>query len=113
MKKYELRINFSEKLKDEISNNNILFSLLKPKYDYYVFSIDDEETQEKHGVFEEIYSVYRKAEYLFNINVIKDCDISFWLLFEYENQRNIEFSFDEVLILSKMRCTVCISCWEK
>lgn len=53
-----------------------------------------------------------KFKFLKEIQIEKD-DISLWLLYEYENQCNMEFTPIELNLLSKLDITFCISCWEK
>jgi hypothetical protein len=44
---------------------------------------------------------------------IQQSDITFWLLYEYENQCNMEFSPQQLRRLGDGGISLCISCWEK
>jgi hypothetical protein len=52
-----------------------------------------------------------KAEVLKSLSVSTN-DISLWLLYEYENQCNLEFSPDQLSGLASKKIALCISCWE-
>jgi hypothetical protein len=39
--------------------------------------------------------------------------ITIWILYEYENQCNMEFSLKDLQDFEKMGAGLCISCWEK
>lgn len=47
--------------------------------------------------------------------IINDIDeaISLWVLYEYEQQCNLEFSPQELKKLSANNVSLCISCWQK
>ena len=40
-------------------------------------------------------------------------DITFWFLYEYDQQCNMEFNPKEMKRLGENEITLCISCWEK
>jgi len=51
-----------------------------------------------------------RYEKLASIGVSKD-DISVWLLYEYDNECNMEFSPDDLKRLGDNGISLCISCW--
>jgi hypothetical protein len=51
-----------------------------------------------------------KYEQLNEIGITRD-DISIWMLYEYDNQCNMEFSPNEMKRLGDNGITLCISCW--
>ena len=53
-----------------------------------------------------------KYEQLEEIGVFRNA-ISFWLLYEYDQQCNLEFSPKEMTKIGREGITLCISCWEK
>ncbi len=53
-----------------------------------------------------------KYEKLEAINVLRE-NIAIWILYEYEDQCNMEFSPREMKELGTNGITLCISCWEK
>ncbi len=40
-------------------------------------------------------------------------NIAIWMLYEYEDQCNLEFRPDEMRRMGEVGITLCISCWEK
>jgi hypothetical protein len=40
-------------------------------------------------------------------------DISFWLLYEYDEQCNLEFPAEKLEKIGKEGISICISCWQK
>jgi len=52
-----------------------------------------------------------KYNQLLSINIHRE-DISIWILYEYENQCNLEFNPDELKRIGEEGITLCISCWE-
>jgi hypothetical protein len=44
---------------------------------------------------------------------IKRGDISFWMLYEYDHQCNLEFDPQSMKRLGENGITLCISCWQK
>lgn len=58
------------------------------------------------GVLKDNYSKLEK------IGVSRD-NISIWMLYEYDQQCNMEFSPQQLLRIGKEGLTFCISCWEK
>ena len=44
---------------------------------------------------------------------IKKEDITIWLLYEYDQQCNMEFSKHQLKKLASLGITFCISCWQK
>lgn len=44
---------------------------------------------------------------------ISKSDITFWLLYEYDQQCNMEFNPKEMKRLGENEITLCVSCWEK
>lgn len=72
-----------------------------------------------------IYSEYRidfvsqflsilegKYDALANIGVMRN-NISIWMLYEYEDQCNMEFTPQETKTLGEAGITLCVSCWDK
>lgn len=53
-----------------------------------------------------------KFDGLDKIQITKN-DITFWFLYEYDQQCNIEFNPKEMKRLGENEITLCISCWEK
>ncbi len=53
-----------------------------------------------------------KYEQLKEIGISRE-DITFWVLYEYEDQCNLEFNPEEMAKMGKEGITLCISCWEK
>ncbi len=53
-----------------------------------------------------------KYEQLESIGITRDM-ISFWLLYEYDQQCNLEFNPEELRKTGQEGITLCISCWEK
>ena len=53
-----------------------------------------------------------KFEELVKIQIDKD-DITFWFLYEYDQQCNMEFNPREMKRLGENEITLCVSCWEK
>lgn len=43
---------------------------------------------------------------------VKREDISIWMLYEYDQQCNMEFSPDKLSKIGEEKITLCISCWE-
>lgn len=54
----------------------------------------------------------KKNSLLEDIGIKKE-SITFWLLYEYDNECNLEFDTKELTILSSLGITFCISCWQK
>lgn len=48
-----------------------------------------------------------------NINVSVPDDISFWYMYEYDGQCNIEFDSSFLQALGSKGIDLCISCWKK
>lgn len=53
-----------------------------------------------------------KYEQLDKIGITRE-DISIWMLYEYDEQCNMEFTPDEMYKLGKEKISLCISCWQK
>lgn len=53
-----------------------------------------------------------KYERLEKNGIIRD-NISIWILYEYKEQCNMEFSPRDMYNLGKEGITLCVSCWEK
>jgi len=53
-----------------------------------------------------------KYQLLENIGVSREY-ITIWILYEYENQCNIELTPEELKSISNSGISLCISCWEK
>lgn len=43
----------------------------------------------------------------------KIIEATIWILYEYDQQCNLEFSADQMKQLSELEINVCISCWER
>jgi hypothetical protein len=52
-----------------------------------------------------------KYEALKKIGITRDC-ISFWLLYEYDQQCNLEFDPQRMKRLGEAGIVLCISCWD-
>jgi hypothetical protein len=52
-----------------------------------------------------------KFSALENIGVARD-DITIWLLYEYDDQCNLEFSARDLKLLGNARISLCVSCWQ-
>jgi hypothetical protein len=44
---------------------------------------------------------------------VEQGDISLWYFYEYNQQCNIEFSKEEIRLISELGVIFCISCWEQ
>lgn len=44
---------------------------------------------------------------------VERCDISIWLLYEYDQQCNMEFSPDNLKRMGENGIVLCVSCWQK
>ncbi len=53
-----------------------------------------------------------KFDLLENIGIVKS-DITIWMLYEYENQCNMEFEATDLKNLGDNGIKLCISCWKK
>lgn len=61
----------------------------------------------------EILLFYEDAKPTLLKNNIDTIDVSIWILYEYEQQCNLEFDLVTLKALSKLGIQLCISCWEK
>ncbi len=52
-----------------------------------------------------------KYDLLKSIDINRE-DISIWMLYEYDNQCNMEFLPSQLLRIGEHGITLCISCWE-
>ena len=53
----------------------------------------------------------RRWALLSNLGITAD-DVAIWILYEYEQQCNLEFAPAEMRKLTDIGVTLCISCWE-
>ena len=53
-----------------------------------------------------------KSSQLKNINITDD-DISIWVLYEYQDQCNLEFTSTDLKKIGNAGVSLCISCWER
>ena len=75
--------------------------------------IIDEESQFFNGAlrhFIELISLNTEA--LEGIGISRN-DISFWYMYEYDQQCNMEFAPDITKRIGELGIVLCISCWEK
>jgi hypothetical protein len=52
-----------------------------------------------------------KFDFLDSIGVSRD-DITIWLLYEYDEQCNLEFSSKDLMRLGEAGIGLCVSCWQ-
>mgnify|MGYP003565275533 CR=1 FL=1 len=107
---YSLRIEVGEELYSFIntllgvkSNSSSIWEIqfIQQEHDIYISYID---------YFLSILE--GKYRLLDTIGVTRE-DISIWILYEYENQCNLEFSPTELTKIGVQGITLCISCWEE
>lgn len=59
-----------------------------------------------------IESILKSAAFNLEAMQIKLDDISIWILYEYDEQCNLEFPPDQLRRLSELGVSLCISCWQ-
>ena len=109
---------------NDISKYNEISNLLKlsprkinqkENFAYAVWSYDVEVNDENisYDFINNFLDILEpKFEELEKIQITKS-DITFWFLYEYHQQCNMEFNPKELKRLGENEITLCISCWEK
>jgi hypothetical protein len=78
--------------------------------DYWSYEISEMETDDSK--YYDIINFYAR-----NINLLIESNLmthetELLILYQYNQQCNIEFSHEELLELAKLKLNLCISCWE-
>ena len=109
---------------NDISTYNAITNLLQlsPKnvnqkdefaYSIWAYEIETDSKDEPFDFINNFLDILEpKFEELAKIQINKD-NITFWFLYEYDQQCNMEFNPREMKRLGENEITLCISCWEK
>lgn len=108
---FSLRISIQEENQIDIINNILN---IKSNYSQCGWGLEiTEEVAPDFSFISYFLSILEnKYEKLEQVGIYRE-DISIWLLYEYSNQCNMEFSPNDLYKLGKEGITLCISCWEK
>ena len=109
---YSLRISITNIKQIEAVN-----SILRIKSNYpevgWGLEIVKEDNESKFNFINYFLSIIEgKNSQLRNIN-INNNDISIWVLYEYQDQCNLEFTSTDLKRIGAAGVSLCISCWEK
>ena len=107
---WSLKINCEDSLKDSVS----VILGVKPniKYGWELEKIEEEEDPYVNYIEYFLDLLEFNYEKLSLIGVEKS-DISIWLLYEYDQQCNMEFLPQNTLRLGENGIVLCVSCWQK
>jgi hypothetical protein len=107
---YTLRIHTS--IENYLYINNLLGVEGKTK-NGWAYEIVENKNDDPINFMDTFLSILEnKIEKLQEVN-ISTSDIEFWLVYEYENQCNLEFDPNELLRIGEKGISLCISCYEK
>lgn len=108
---YSIRINCDAQ-KIGLINEILGLSSNMPGHNWG-YEVEEEEGDPAFLFVEKFIDVLAgKYEELETINVYKS-DISLWMLYEYDDQCNMEFGPSQLAELGKSELSLCISCWRK
>lgn len=106
---YSLRIYAADETFELI---NQLLGVKTHTNSFWELQFTQNENDKYYNYFDYFLSVLDgKYDQLEMIGVNRD-DISFWLLYEYDGQCNLEFNPTDMQRMGKEGITLCISCWE-
>lgn len=107
---YELQIECNNTEKKKIED-----LLHKSARDYQSgwYLIIEEGSKEYFQVLNKFISIVEDNLIALKEIGIKSEQISFWYMYEYEQQCNMEFDADVMKKMGNLGVTLCISCWEK
>lgn len=108
---YEIRIlDISERQIQQISDILGVNSCSESgSWNYVVKKGDDESYSFSEAFLSILDGKYGRLE---QIGVVRN-QITFWVIYAYEGQCNMEFSSEEMLRMGQEGITLCVSCWEK
>lgn len=112
MRYYEIRIfNLSE---CQIEHIDIILGIRSSsRTGAWFYTIEESENDPSYSFIDNFLTILDgKYQQLEGIGVSRNL-ISFWFLYEYDEQCNIEFAPDEIEKMGKEGISLCISCWEK
>jgi len=107
---YQLRINVDKKYYEIVTS---ILELENVNYKRgWSFDIILENEPTYYNVFDKFLNILQnKYEQLLELGIKKN-DISFWLIYGYNNQCNMEFSSVQLKRIGENEITLCISCYE-
>jgi hypothetical protein len=109
---YTLKISTKDSAQTELINQ-ILGVESNSDFPYNWEYIIERNEDEPYVDFMSIYYsiLDGKLKDLLSVGIEID-DISIWYLYEYDYQCNMEFTPQQLSLLSKLGVTLCISCWD-
>ena len=108
---YNLQISCSSEAQKGIVSNLLSIKPNKQMGNIWCLEIQEKESDEQFDFVSHYLDMLEgKYDQLESIGISKE-DISVWLLYEYDNQCNIEFLPNDLKRLGENGISLCISCW--
>ncbi len=111
--KYHYSLKIETKSPEISQKLNSIFQVegspIKTEWEYATIENEDDPYHDFIALFSNM--IIENRDDLLRLG-IKEDDISVWMLYEYENQCNMEFHPEQLGKLAKAGVTFCISCWE-
>ena len=83
----------------------------KEAYSTWIYEVEENENYfDFINIF--IDMIELKSSELQNLNIKRE-DISLWMLYEYDQQCNMEFDPERLKRIAANKITLCISCWKR
>lgn len=105
-----LSVRLYNNIDKSIINNLINMNDIS-KNEYWSMDFDLNENK-INDILDDLYVKILSAETLLKNNGIEISDFTLYLLIEYEQQCNLEFTSDLLLKISRLKMAFCISCWQ-
>lgn len=110
---YKLQIKSSSIEKTEKLSN--LLSIKESKISGFSWILEkvDDFKGEYFDIIDYYIKILIKNSNLFKSSEFNNTEITLWILYEYKNQCNLEFSSVDLKKISDLGIHLCISCWEE
>ena len=108
---YNLKISCSSKGQKEKVSNLLRIKSNKQMSNTWCLEVQEKESDEYFDFVNHFLDILEgKYGQLESIGISKE-DISIWLLYEYDNQCNMEFLPNNLKRLGENGISLCVSCW--
>jgi len=113
--KYFYRLKFRLESSEQANAITRILNKQPTRCGDYSWEVDFQESdldQQFHGYLDYVESILTSAASALEGIGIKPGDVSVWVLYEYEEQCNLEFPPNQVKRLYDLGVSLCISCWQ-